>query len=142
MKRLYRQAQIASEDSSQLQLGDVLVEGSQIIGVAPEISGVTDCEVIDCSGRVLMPAMFDIHVHAREPGQEDKENISTCAEAAIHGGVTGFVMMANTPRPSTTQASSAACWKVHAEHASAQGSIPQAPSPRAAMARSWQASPA
>jgi dihydroorotase len=96
MKRLYRQAQIASEDSSQLQLGDVLVEGSQIIGVAPEISGVTDCEVIDCSGRVLMPAMFDIHVHAREPGQEDKENISTCAEAAIHGGVTGFVMMANT----------------------------------------------
>lgn len=96
MKRLYRQAQIASEDSSQLQLGDVLVEGSQIIGVASEISGVTDCEVIDCSGRVLMPAMFDIHVHAREPGQEDKENISTCAEAAIHGGVTGFVMMANT----------------------------------------------
>jgi dihydroorotase len=54
---------------------------------------VSDCEVIDCTGRILMPAMFDIHVHAREPGQEDKENIATCAEAAINGGVTGFVMM-------------------------------------------------
>lgn len=96
MKRLYRQAQIASEDSSQLQLGDVLVEGDRIIGVAPAINGVSDCEVIDCQGRILMPAMFDIHVHAREPGHEDKENIGSCAEAAINGGVTGFVMMANT----------------------------------------------
>jgi dihydroorotase len=40
--------------------------------------------------------MFDIHVHAREPGQEEKENIATCAEAAINGGITGFVMMPNT----------------------------------------------
>jgi dihydroorotase len=96
MKRLYRHAQIASEDSPMLQKGDVLVEGAKIIGVAPEIIGVSDCEVIDCTGLILMPAMFDIHVHAREPGQEDKENIATCAEAAINGGVTGFVMMPNT----------------------------------------------
>lgn len=96
MKRLYRQAQIASEDSAQLQTADVLVEGGKIIGVAANISGVENAEVIDCSGRILMPAMFDIHVHAREPGQEEKENIATCAEAAINGGVTGFVMMPNT----------------------------------------------
>jgi dihydroorotase len=96
MKRLYRHARIASEDSSKLIHADVLVEGGRITGVAPEITGVTDVEVVDCSGRILMPSMFDIHVHAREPGQEDKENIATCAEAAIHGGVTGFVMMPNT----------------------------------------------
>ncbi|MCA1964408.1 MAG: dihydroorotase [Prosthecobacter sp.] len=96
MKRLYRQAQIASEDNPKTVVGDVLVEGDRIIGVAAEISGVTDCEVIDCQGRVLLPAMFDLHVHAREPGQEDKENIATCSEAAIQGGVTGFVMMPNT----------------------------------------------
>jgi dihydroorotase len=96
MKRLYRHAQIASEDSPQPMLGDVLVEGGRIIGVAAEITGVTDAEVIDCSGRVLLPSLFDIHVHAREPGQEDKENIASCAEAAINGGFTGFVMMPNT----------------------------------------------
>lgn len=96
MKRLYRHAQIASEDSAQLMRGDVLVEGDRIIGVAAEITGVADAEVIDCTGRILLPSLFDIHVHAREPGQEDKENIATCAEAAINGGVTGFVMMPNT----------------------------------------------
>ncbi|OYW75874.1 MAG: dihydroorotase [Verrucomicrobia bacterium 12-59-8] len=96
MKRLYRNAHIASEDSPQLQTADVLVEGGQIIGVAGSITGVENAEVIDCTGRILLPGLFDIHVHAREPGQEDKENIATCAEAAINGGVTGFVMMANT----------------------------------------------
>ncbi|HEY1050979.1 MAG TPA: dihydroorotase [Prosthecobacter sp.] len=96
MKRLYRQAQIASEDSAQLQTADVLVEGDMIIGVAASIGAVGNAEVIDCAGRILMPAMFDIHVHAREPGKEEKENIATCAEAAMNGGVTGFVMMPNT----------------------------------------------
>lgn len=96
MKRLYRHAQIASEDSSKLIHGDVLVEGDRIIGVGSEISGVADAEVIDCTGRILLPSLFDIHVHAREPGHEEKENITTCAEAAINGGVTGFVMMPNT----------------------------------------------
>ncbi|OYW30329.1 MAG: dihydroorotase [Chthoniobacter sp. 12-60-6] len=96
MKRLYRNAQIASEDSPKLQTADVLVEGDKIIGVGASITGVENAEVIDCSGRILLPGLFDIHVHAREPGQEDKENIATCAEAAINGGVTGFVMMPNT----------------------------------------------
>ena len=96
MKRLYRHAQIASEDSPKLLHADVLVGGDRIIGIAPEMAGVSDCEVIDCTGRILLPSLFDIHVHAREPGQEDKENIATCAEAAINGGVTGFVMMPNT----------------------------------------------
>ena len=96
MKRLYRNAQIASEDSPQLVTADVLVEGDRIIGVATGISGVENAETIDCTGRILLPGLFDIHVHAREPGQEDKENIASCAEAAINGGVTGFVMMPNT----------------------------------------------
>ena len=96
MKRLYRNAQIASEDSPQLVTADVLVEGDRIIGVAAGITGVENAEIIDCTGRILLPGLFDIHVHAREPGQEDKENIASCAEAAINGGVTGFVMMPNT----------------------------------------------
>ena len=96
MKCLYRHAQIASEDSPKLQTADVLVEGDKIIGVAACIEKADGAEVTDCKGRILMPAMFDIHVHAREPGQEEKENIATCAEAAINGGVTGFIMMPNT----------------------------------------------
>ena len=96
MKRLYRNASIASEDSPKLIRADVLAEGERIIGVAERIEKADGAEVIDCAGRVLLPALFDVHVHAREPGQEEKENIATCAEAAINGGVTGFIMMPNT----------------------------------------------
>jgi dihydroorotase len=96
MKRLYRQAQIATEDSAKLTTADVLIEGERIVAVEASMGAVQDCETVDCTGKVLLPAMFDIHVHAREPGQTDKENIATCAEAAINGGVTGWVMMPNT----------------------------------------------
>ena len=95
MKRLYRNGQIASEDSPKLLRADVLVEGDRIIGVAPEIKA-DNVEVIDCTGCILLPALFDIHVHAREPGREDKETIQTCSEAAINGGITGMVLQPNT----------------------------------------------
>ena len=96
MKRLYRHGQIASEDSPTLTRADVLVEGDKIIAVAPDLPVTDDAEVIDCSGRILLPALFDIHVHAREPGREDKETIQTCSEAAINGGITGMVLQPNT----------------------------------------------
>ncbi len=96
MKHLYKNADIASEDHANLTRADVLVEGERITQIAAHITPPEDCEVIDCTGKILLPALFDVHVHAREPGQEQKENIYTCSEAAINGGVTGFVMMPNT----------------------------------------------
>ncbi len=95
-RHLYRNAHIAAEDTAELRLADVLVEGEKITQIAPNITPPADCEVIDCTGKILLPALFDLHVHAREPGQEQKENIYTCSEAAINGGITGFVMMPNT----------------------------------------------
>jgi dihydroorotase len=96
MKRLFQHAEIASEDSPKLTRADVLVEDGRVVQVAPSIVAGEGVEVIDCSGKVILPGLFDVHVHAREPGQEQKENIRTCSEAAINGGVTGFVMMPNT----------------------------------------------
>jgi dihydroorotase len=52
--------------------------------------------VVDVTGRIVAPAMFDAHVHFREPGQEHKEDLAHGTEAAINGGVTGVVMMPNT----------------------------------------------
>ena len=52
--------------------------------------------VIDCAGKIVMPGMFDAHVHFREPGQEKKETILDGTEAAINGGITGVVIMPNT----------------------------------------------
>ncbi len=94
--KLFKGGDIAAEDKRELTRADVLVEGGKIKQVAQNISAPKDCEVIDCTGKILLPALFDVHVHAREPGQEQKENIASCSEAAINGGVTGFVMMPNT----------------------------------------------
>jgi len=93
---LFRGGEIASEDSPFLQSADILVANGKIERVGADLAAPAGAEVIDCAGCVLMPAMYDLHVHAREPGQEHKEDIETCSEAAINGGVTGMVLMPNT----------------------------------------------
>jgi dihydroorotase len=67
-----------------------------------------------------MPAMFDAHVHFREPGGEAKEDIASGSEAAINGGVTGVVMMPNT----TPALDSASTLKMVFDKAAAVSRIP------------------
>ena len=93
---LFKNGQIASEDSPALQKADVLVSEGKILRLGLDLLAPPAAQVIDCAGKILLPALFDVHVHSREPGQEGKETIASCAEAAINGGVTGFVMMPNT----------------------------------------------
>ena len=56
--------------------------------------------VLDYTGKLILPGLVDLHVHLREPGQEDKETIATGCAAAARGGVTTLVAMPNT-RPAT-----------------------------------------
>lgn len=56
-------------------------------------------KVIDGKGLIAAPGLVDVHVHFREPGQEDKEDIITGAAAAAAGGFTSVVCMANTRPP-------------------------------------------
>ena len=93
---LIKNASIASEDSDDLTVADVLVENGIIARIEQGIDADGDVRVIDGTGKVMVPAMFDTHVHMREPGQEAKETIKTGTEAAINGGVTGVVLMPNT----------------------------------------------
>lgn len=91
-----KNARIASEDSPSLVEADVWVRDGVIQAVGPGLAVESGVRVIDAAGRILMPGMFDAHVHFREPGFEGKESIATGAEAAINGGITGVVMMPNT----------------------------------------------
>ncbi len=88
------------------QPSDILVKDGMILSIAKEITendlkmynggSAADCEVIDASGCVVAPGLVDVHVHFRDPGFTHKEDIETGARAALKGGFTSVVLMANT----------------------------------------------
>jgi dihydroorotase len=56
----------------------------------------TEATEVDARGKWVVPGFVDLHVHAREPGEEYKEDIASASAAAVFGGVTTFVTMPNT----------------------------------------------
>jgi dihydroorotase len=52
--------------------------------------------VIDGSGLHLMPGAIDPHVHFRDPGNPEKEDLASGSRAAAAGGITSFLDMPNT----------------------------------------------
>jgi len=52
--------------------------------------------VIDARGMIVCPGLIDVHVHLREPGNEEDETIATGARAALAGGCTSVACMPNT----------------------------------------------
>lgn len=79
-------------------VGDVLVKD----GVIAEIGNVSEAadRVIEGNGKlVVMPSLFDMHVHFRDPGFTHKEDVLTGCAAALAGGVSGVVCMPNTKPP-------------------------------------------
>src|SRR5512147_1194233 len=53
-------------------------------------------EIVDASGKLVVPGLIDMHVHLREPGFEYKETVGTGAAAAKAGGFTSVCCMPNT----------------------------------------------
>jgi dihydroorotase len=101
--RLFRGGQAVDAAHASPRRLDILVSAEgKIEKVAPEIAPPAGAEVIDCAGKILLPGLFDMHVHLREPGREDEETIATGARAAVRGGFTGIVAMPNTDPPIDT----------------------------------------
>ncbi|MBB5078153.1 dihydroorotase [Nonomuraea endophytica] len=80
---------------------DVLVSGGRIAGlVSREVE--TGDQVVDATGKLVLPGMVDVHVHTREPGFTHKEDILTTTRQAAAGGVTTIFGMPNLDPPTTT----------------------------------------
>ena len=77
---------------------DVLIKDGVIAELGSAVSAEAQ-QVIDGTGLVLMPSLFDMHVHLRDPGFTHKEDVLTGCVAALAGGVTGVLAMPNTKPP-------------------------------------------
>jgi len=74
------------------------LDGERIAKIAPtgKISLANGAEVFDAAGLIVAPGFIDMHVHLREPGQENSETIETGTLAAARGGFTAVCCMPNT----------------------------------------------
>ncbi|MBP3267185.1 MAG: dihydroorotase, partial [Ruminococcus sp.] len=66
---------------------DVFINDGIIESVGNNLHTGAD-EVIDGTDLVLMPSLFDMHVHLRDPGFTYKEDVISGCQAALAGGVT------------------------------------------------------
>jgi dihydroorotase len=93
-------------DRCDLVLRDVLCPGGTIAdisiagGVVRHVGGArSSAERIQCSGKIVIPAGIDMHVHMRDGSQRAKEDWRTGSMSALAGGVTIVVDQPNTVPP-------------------------------------------
>ncbi len=88
--------------------GDVLISDGLISRISEDgsLAGTHDktgVEIIDATGRWLIPGVIDDQVHFRDPGLTHKGDLYTESRAAVAGGVTSFMEMPNTVPNTLTQ---------------------------------------
>ena len=81
---------------------NVLIEAGKI--AAYDASPAPGDTILDAEGMIVSPGLIDMHVHLREPGNEEDETIESGTAAAIAGGFTSIACMPNTEPPIDTQA--------------------------------------
>jgi dihydroorotase len=82
---------------------DLLIVDGKI--AANTSSGTSNAQIVDATGCYVTPGLIDIHVHFREPGDEEEETIASGSAAAVAGGFTSVCCMPNTKPALDTEAS-------------------------------------
>ena len=76
---------------------DILIGDDGVIReLGPQLDEPAGCAVYDAAGLTVSPGFVDGHVHFRDPGQTQKEDVLTGAAAAAAGGYATVICMANT----------------------------------------------
>lgn len=95
MRLLVKNGRVIDPSSGTDDTLDILIEKGKIADIKARIN-IDNAKIIDASRLVVAPGFIDMHVHLRDPGQEDKETIKTGSLAAAKGGFTSVLCMANT----------------------------------------------
>ena len=86
------------------QRADLLIQDGKIAAVGNGLGPPDGAEVRDVRDRVVAPGLVDLHVHLREPGNEDVETVASGARAAAAGGFSAVCAMPNTDPVTDNQA--------------------------------------
>ncbi|WP_088343008.1 MULTISPECIES: dihydroorotase [Rhodomicrobium] len=104
MAQLYdlvlRGGTIVNQDG--IAAADLGIRGGRISHIGTVAEGAAG-ESFDASGLHILPGVIDSHVHFREPGGEECEDLESGSRAAVLGGVTAVFDMPNTD-PATVNA--------------------------------------
>jgi dihydroorotase len=95
VKLLIKNGRVVDPSSRTDETLDILIDKGKIIEVKAKIEADV-ANTVDASRLVIAPGFIDMHVHLREPGNEDKETIRTGSLAAAKGGYTSICCMPNT----------------------------------------------
>ena len=78
---------------------DILVDDEGRIAAMDESIHMPSARELSCRGCIITPGLIDTHAHFRDPGQTEKEDLHTGAQAAARGGYATVITMANTTPP-------------------------------------------
>ncbi len=95
MSLLIQNGQVINPATNTNELLDLYIEGGRVVSLEKKSKRKAD-QVIDAKGCFVMPGFIDMHVHFRDPGQTEKEDIITGMAAAARGGYTTVLAMPNT----------------------------------------------
>ncbi len=74
-------------------LNDIPLPGVNGIAPAGEMQIPAGARVIDASGKLVLPALFDLHACINLEGHSKRESIYRAGQSANHGGVWGMLVM-------------------------------------------------
>lgn len=80
------------------QVTDLYIDDFHVVRIGKGLNESAD-HTIDAGGNIVAPGLIDLHVHFREPGDEEEETITSGSAAAVAGGYTSVVCMPNTNPP-------------------------------------------
>ena len=86
------------------EVADLYLADGKVQSVGRDLGRPDDALVLDAAGKIVAPGLIDVHVHLREPGQEDVETVATGAMAAAAGGFSAVCAMPNTDPVTDNQA--------------------------------------
>jgi dihydroorotase len=100
VKLLIKNGHVVDARTGRNDILDIVIEEGKIQEIRKDIemSG-TDFDLIDATGKYVIPGIVDAHCHLRDPGYEYKEDIETGSASAAAGGFTSIACMPNTNPP-------------------------------------------